>query len=53
MVLIPPNTFRQAGRRNIETLYRTLLAESALLRPCLAGTLDGDVILCDASSYYA
>ncbi|HEX8737159.1 MAG TPA: NAD(P)/FAD-dependent oxidoreductase [Pyrinomonadaceae bacterium] len=42
---------RGRGRRNPESFYRSLLAESTLLRGCLNGTLVGKVKGYDASGY--
>jgi flavin-dependent dehydrogenase len=42
---------RGRGRRDLESFYRSLLAESTLLRGCLDGTLVGRVKGCDASGY--
>jgi flavin-dependent dehydrogenase len=42
---------RGRGRRDLESFYRSLLAESTLLRGCLGGTLLDKVKGCDASGY--
>jgi hypothetical protein len=47
---IEPSRGRDAGGK-LETLYRSLLAGSALLRECLRGELIGGVEACDASAY--
>lgn len=53
MVFTDPHRFRQVARRGrrLESLYRSLLAGSSLLRGCLTGTLMSKVTACDASSY--
>jgi flavin-dependent dehydrogenase len=42
---------RRRGNQDLESLYRSLLARSALLRGCLNGTLAGKVKGFDASGY--
>lgn len=42
---------RRRGKRDLESFYRSLLAESTLLRGCLSGTLGGQVKGWDASGY--
>jgi flavin-dependent dehydrogenase len=49
MVFIDPK--RRRNNRNLESFYRSLLAESSLLRGCLEGTITSKIKGCDASSY--
>lgn len=51
MVFLDPARCRDASGRNLESLYRSLLERSTLLRRCLGGTLAGAVKGLDASSY--
>ena len=53
MVFTAPHRCRRAAvrARGLEQLYRSLLAQSSLLRGCLNGELVSGVIGCDASSY--
>ena len=53
MVFTDPDCCRRIARpgRGLESLYRSLLAGSSLLRDCLTGTLASKVTACDASSY--
>ena len=50
-VFVDPDRCRGAGRAGLERLYRSLLADSTLLRSCLRGALVGRVGGCDASAY--
>jgi flavin-dependent dehydrogenase len=51
MVFLEPARCARSKSRDLEGLYRTLLARSTLLRFCLRGRLAGGVRVCDASSY--
>jgi flavin-dependent dehydrogenase len=51
MVFIDASRWRAASGRGLESLYRSLLADSTLFRGCLDGMLVGRVSGCDASSY--
>lgn len=51
MVFLDPARARAAAGRNLESLYRSLLAGTSLFRRCLGGTLAAPVSGCDASSY--
>jgi flavin-dependent dehydrogenase len=49
---VHPSRCRKAtGERGLETFYRSLLANSTLLRGCLKGELSSRVYACDASTY--
>jgi flavin-dependent dehydrogenase len=52
-VFVDPERLRGSRRRDLEPLYRRLLAGSTLLAPCLEGCLTEPVRACDASSYAA
>lgn len=47
---VAPSRCRAAGQ-NLETFYRSLLADSLLLRGCLEGELASRVMACDATPY--
>lgn len=51
MVFLDPARCRAAAGGNLESLYRSLLADTSLFRRCLSGTLTAAVSGCDASSY--
>ena len=52
-VFVDPKRYAATGRRGLSEFYRSLLADSALLRDCLGGRLASDVVACDASSRHA
>lgn len=50
-VFVDPAFWRARVAAGLEACYRSLLAESALLRGCLAGELVSGCLACDASSH--
>jgi flavin-dependent dehydrogenase len=50
-VLLDADESGISGRHDLESRYRSMLARSVLLHPCLNGLLVGSVIACSANTY--